>query len=43
MEDINETCQSIIDTMERIERQQKQFYENMMQLLDMLDKNTKKK
>lgn len=42
MHNVNETCQSIIDTMKRIEENQLQFHEKMMKLLEILEKNTRK-
>lgn len=38
MDNVNETCQSIIDTIKRIDDQQEQFYNNMMKLLETLEK-----
>ena len=43
MDSIEETCQSIIETMERIQVNQLQFRDNMMQLLEILEKKTRKK
>ncbi len=43
MDNINETCESIINTLHRIEEQQLKFHENMMKLLEILEKNTRKK
>lgn len=40
--DINDTCKSIIETIKRIEENQLQFYENMMKMVEIVNRNVSK-